>query len=137
MDGHQQETLSANIASSHTAIQDDADKTQNASPDISSLTFQISFPASEPAAAITVREKETNNVRKSEAESTGAGNTHARDLYHSEENKSTLMSVNNVVAVLTAVVDAAAFSGAEKQKLVAPVLSRHASDDDDLCEPTI
>jgi len=40
-------------------------------------------------------------------------------------------NMNNVVSALTAVVDAAAFSSAEKQKLVALVQSRQASDDDD------
>ena len=39
--------------------------------------------------------------------------------------------MHNAVAVLTAVVDAAAFKSAEKQKLVALVQSRRASDDDD------
>ena len=39
--------------------------------------------------------------------------------------------MNNVVSALTTVIDAAAFPGAEKQKLVALVQNRQASDDDD------
>ena len=40
-------------------------------------------------------------------------------------------NMNNVVSALTAVIDATAFSSAEKQKLVALVQNRQASDDDD------
>ena len=39
--------------------------------------------------------------------------------------------MNNVVSAVTAVIDAAAFPSAEKQKLVALVQNRQASDDDD------
>merc|ERR1712136_526813 len=40
-------------------------------------------------------------------------------------------NLNNVVAALTAVVDAAAFSSVDKQRLVALVQSRQSSDDED------
>ena len=42
-----------------------------------------------------------------------------------------MQNMNDVVAVLTAVVDAAAFSSVDKQKLVALVQSRPSSNDDD------
>ena len=54
---HQQVALTANIAASASAFQDDPAKTQNASSDISSLTEWIGSLAPELAAAILVRDE--------------------------------------------------------------------------------
>merc|ERR1712136_682181 len=47
------------------------------------------------------------------------------------QEKIDTQNMNNVVAALTAVVDAASFSSVDKQKLVALVQSRQSSNDDD------
>ena len=52
-------------------------------------------------------------------------------ILHSCKRKLTHKNISNVISALNAVMDAAAFSSVDKQKLVALVKSRQASDDDD------
>eukprot|EP00450_Noctiluca_scintillans_P037561 CAMPEP_0194549592 /NCGR_PEP_ID=MMETSP0253-20130528/95285_1 /TAXON_ID=2966 /ORGANISM="Noctiluca scintillans" /LENGTH=308 /DNA_ID=CAMNT_0039397023 /DNA_START=76 /DNA_END=1000 /DNA_ORIENTATION=- len=168
-DGHQHETLSANIASTKAAIQDDAAKAESAGADVSSLASEIASSDSELAAAKAVREKEAKDFGESEAELVDVVDTLQRaisiiqkemaknpaflqelvdvvdtlqraiSIIQKEMAKNPAFlqkridthNMNNVVAALTAVVDAAAFSGVDKQKLVALVQSRQSSNDDD------
>merc|ERR1719414_1143082 len=67
-DGHQQETLTASIASTNAAIENFAAKAESATADISSLASQIASADSELTAASAVREKEAKDFSKSEAE---------------------------------------------------------------------
>ena len=111
------------------------------SSDISSLTSQIARLASELAAANEVKGKETKNFSKFELELAEVVHTltnvisviwkeMTKNLFFLQKNIDVGV-VDNIVAVLTAVVDAAAFPSAETQKLVALIQSRQAKDDDD------
>jgi len=140
-DGHQHETLSADIASTQAAIQDDAAKAESAGADVSSLASEIASSDSELTAAKAVRAKEAKDFSKSEAELVDVVDTLQRAISIIEkemaknpaflQKKIDTQNMNNVVAALTAVVDAAAFSSVDKQKLVALVQSRQSSNDDD------
>jgi len=140
-DGHQHETLSANIASTQAAIQDDAAKAESAGADVSSLASEIASSDSELTAAKAVRAKEAKDFSQSEAELVDVVDTLQRAISIIEkemsknpaflQKKIDTQNMNNVVAALTAVVDAAAFSSVDKQKLVALVQSRQSSNDDD------
>ena len=140
-DGHQHETLSADIASTQAAIQDDAAKAESAGADVSSLASEIASSDSELTAAKAVRAKEAKDFSQSEAELVDVVDTLQRAISIIEkemsknpaflQKKIDTQNMNNVVAALTAVVDAAAFSSVDKQKLVALVQSRQSSNDDD------
>merc|ERR1719414_2422993 len=140
-DGHQQETLTASIASTNAAIENFAAKAESATADISSLASEIASADSEFTAASAVREKEAKDFSKSEAELVDVVDTLQRaiSIIQKEMSKNPAFlqkkidtqNMNNVVAALTAVVDAAAFSSVDKQKLAALVQSRQSSDDDD------
>ena len=140
-DGHQQETLTASIASTKAAIENDAANVESATADISSLASQIASSDSELTAASAVREKEAKDFSKSEAELLDVVDTLQRaiSIIQKEmaknpaflQKKIDTRNMNNVVGALTAVVDAAAFSSVDKEKLVALVQSRQSSDDDD------
>jgi len=140
-DGHQHETLSANIASTQAAIQDDAAKAESAGADVSSLASEIASSDAELTAAKAVRAKEAKDFSQSEAELVDVVDTLQRAISIIEkemsknpaflQKKIDTQNMNNVVAALTAVVDAAAFSSVDKQKLVALVQSRQSSNDDD------
>jgi len=140
-DGHQHETLSADIASTQAAIQDDAAKAESAGADVSSLASEIASSDAELTAAKAVRAKEAKDFSQSEAELVDVVDTLQRAISIIEkemsknpaflQKKIDTQNMNNVVAALTAVVDAAAFSSVDKQKLVALVQSRQSSNDDD------
>ena len=74
--------------------------------------------------------------RRAEARDTAGGPERYTKTGHGEID---MQNINNVVAVLTAVVDAAAFSSVDKQKLVALVQSRPSgnNDDDELSAPVV
>ena len=140
-DGHQLETLTASIASTNAAIENYAARAESATADISSLASQIASADSELTAARGVREKEAKDFSKSESELLDVVDTLQRAISIIQKKKAKnpaflqknidTRNLNNVVAALTAVVDAAAFSSVDKQKLVALVQSRQSSDDDD------
>ena len=74
--------------------------------------------------------------RRAEARDTAGGPGRYTNTGHGEID---MQYMNNVVAVLTAVVDAAAFSSVDKQKWVALVQSRPSSNDvdDELSAPVV
>ena len=102
---------------------------------------QIASSDSELTAARGVREREAKDFSKSEAELLDVVDTLqcAISIIQKEMAKNPVFlqkkidtrNLNNVVAALIAVVDAAVFSSVDKQKLVALVRSRKSSDDDD------
>ena len=98
----------------------------SASSDISSLASQIALLCFRDGRS---DHRERRGKEKHFRRSEGRGeHTHSRDLFVQKEIN--IVATNNVAAVLTAVVDAAAFPSAEKQKLEARVQSRQASDDE-------
>ena len=66
-DGYQHVTLSADIASTKAAIQDDAAKAESAGSDVSPLASEIASVDFEVTAAKAVRDKEAKDLSKSEA----------------------------------------------------------------------
>ena len=95
----------------------------------------------ELAGARAVREKEAKDKSKSEAELVDVVDTLERaiSIIQREMSKNPAFlqkkidtrNINNVISALTAVIDAAPFPSADKQKSVALVRGRQASDDDD------
>ena len=79
-DGHQQRTLSSNIASRKAAIEDDAAKVESKSANIASLAIQIASLDSDLAAASAVRTKETQDFSNSEADFMDAIDTFQRAI---------------------------------------------------------
>eukprot|EP00450_Noctiluca_scintillans_P002421 CAMPEP_0194482150 /NCGR_PEP_ID=MMETSP0253-20130528/4235_1 /TAXON_ID=2966 /ORGANISM="Noctiluca scintillans" /LENGTH=688 /DNA_ID=CAMNT_0039321673 /DNA_START=47 /DNA_END=2116 /DNA_ORIENTATION=+ len=140
-DGHQQETLNANIASTKAAIENDAAQVESIGADIASLATGIASSDNELSAATVVRTKEETDYSRSEAELVDVVDTLERAISIIQremaknpaflQKKIDTRNMNNVISALSAVVDAAAFSSADKQKLVALVQSRQASDDGD------
>ena len=115
--------------------------------DINSFAIGIASPCAELAAATAVREKEAKDKSKSEAELVDVVDTLERaiSIIQREMSKNPAFlhkkidtrNINNVISALTAVIDAAPFPSADKQKSVALVRGRQASDDDvsDLSAP--
>ena len=79
-DGHQQETILADIASTKAAIENDVAEVESLGADINSLTTGIASSDAELVAATGLREKEAKDYRKSEAEMVDEAGTLKRAL---------------------------------------------------------
>ena len=111
---------------------------ESSGADIACLANVIASADAELAAARAVRQREATDCSWSETELVDVVDTLERAISVIQRKMAKNLpwnidtrNMNNVVSALTAVIDAAAFSSAEKQKLVALVQSRQASDDDD------
>lgn len=107
---------------------------------IAELASSISSDDSDLKAATAIREKEAADYAANEAEITDVIGTLSRALTILEKEMSKnpaafaqvdTSSLDNMLTSLGAVVDAVAFSTADRQKLVALVQSQQSSDDDD------
>jgi len=109
--------------------------------DINSFAIVIASPCAELAAATVGRGKEAKDYSQSEAELVDVVGTLERafSIIQREMSRNLVFvqkkietrNIINVISVPTAVIDAVVFSSEDKQKSVALVRGRQASNDDD------
>jgi len=113
---------------------------QSLTASISELAGSIATDEADLKAATEIREKENADFQAAEAELADAVDTLGRAIGIIERNmqgsallqsKVDTSSLNKLIQSLSVVIDAAAFSGEDKQKLMSLVQSRQGSDEDD------
>ena len=136
-DGHQ-ETLMANIATTKVAIENDAAKVETLDADVSSLAHGIASSVSELKEATEVRAKDAKDLSGSEAELMDDVETLQRAISIVQEELASqeflyfpARELRHQLQCVRAVIDAAACSSADMERLVAFVQSRQVATDDD------
>jgi chromosome segregation ATPase len=144
-DGHQHDSLEAEIAALKAEIQKAEADTVKTSEEVSTLIGEIATAETELKEASDVRKKELNDFAASEEELVGVIDTLQRAIEILEremaknpaflQKKVDLTNINNVVSAISAVVDAASLSSSDTKRLMSFVQDESGDDDDDLGAP--